>query len=359
LPVLAGDPRCRVVAGADPLLSRREAFAARYGAETVPDSAALVSRDDVDAVFIASPTYLHAEHAIQAARAGKHVLLEKPIAANAADAREIVAAVDRERLVLVVGHTHAFDPPIRAIRDLVRSGTYGALIAIVSNVATDWVYRMRRPDEQDRARGGGVVFNQGAHHVEIARAIADDEVVRVNATVGAADPARGDGHYLALLHFARGATASLTYTGYDRFSSLELTGLGERGEPATPTLGATRRRSRSFTAEEEARARDAGEPKHFEETSGQACFGVTLVCCERADIRQSEHGLYIYDDDGRKEVTLPARSTREAVVNEFLEAVNGQARPLHDGRWATKTLDVLLAVLESSRVGTDVKVGVG
>ena len=108
---------------------------------------------------------------------------------------------------------------------------------------TDFLYRPRRPEELDTARGGGVVFSQGAHQVDVVRLLAGGHVRTVRASTGAWDPARPtEGAYSALLTFADGAFASLTYSGYAHFDSDEFCGwIGETGQPKDPArYGAAR-----------------------------------------------------------------------------------------------------------------------
>ena len=94
-PAFARHPGFRIVACAEPEQGARESFARDYGAMGFPDLSALLAARDVDAVYIASPTQLHAGQVIQALRAGKHVTVEKPMAENLADAEAMVAAAER------------------------------------------------------------------------------------------------------------------------------------------------------------------------------------------------------------------------------------------------------------------------
>ena len=98
---------------------------------------------------------------------------------------------------------------------------------------TDFLYRPRRPEELDTAQGGGVVFSQGAHQVDIVRLLGGGRVRSVRAQTGAWDPARPtEGAYAALLTFDDGAFASLVYSGYAHFDGDEFCGgIGELGSP--------------------------------------------------------------------------------------------------------------------------------
>ena len=151
---------------------------------------------------------------------------------------------ERAGVHLVVGHSHSFDAPIPRLRALVESGAFGAVRMINAINYTDYLYRPRRPEELDTAQGGGAVFNQAAHQVDIVRLIGGGRVTSVRAATGAWDAARPtEGAYAALLTFADGAFASLTYNGYGHFDSDELQGwIGEMGQQKEPYAGPSRPR---------------------------------------------------------------------------------------------------------------------
>lgn len=92
-----------------------------------------------------------------------------------------------------------------------------------------------------------------------------------------------------------------------------------------------------------------------EAESGHPFFGLTIATCERADIRQSPNGLFVYDDSGRHELELPIEEQRgEAELEELYEAVV-HGRPLvHDGRWGQATHEVTLAILQSASEGREI-----
>ena len=137
---------------------------------------------------------------------------------------------------LIVGHSHSFDTPILRTRELIASGAYGAVRMVTALNYTDYLDRPRRPEELDTAQGGGAVFNQAAHQVDIVRLLGGGRVKTVRAATGAWDAARPtEGAYSALLMFETGAFASLTYGGYGHFDSDEFSGwIGEMGQPSNP-----------------------------------------------------------------------------------------------------------------------------
>ncbi len=113
---------------------------------------------------------------------------------------------------------------------------------------------------------------------------------------------------------------------------------------ASAATEATLKRARAATPAEPAAA------------PNQAFFGWTLVSCEGGDIRQSATGLYVYTERGREERPLRLdRTTRDPVIEEFVDTIAGRRRALHDGRWARANLEVCVATIESSRTGKDVE----
>ena len=236
LPTLRAHPRLSVVAAADPRPEARRQFAADFGGRAYESVEALCADADVEAIYVATPHELHAAHAIAAARAGKHLLVEKPMAVTLAECDAMNAAARAAGVALIVGPSHSFDAPIARTRSLIDSGAYGRVRMITALNYTDFLYRPRRPEELDTRQGGGVVFSQGAHQVDVARLLAGSPVRTVRAVTGAWDPARPtEGAYTALVTFADGACASLTYSGYAHFDSDALMGwVGEMGHRKDP-----------------------------------------------------------------------------------------------------------------------------
>jgi phthalate 4,5-cis-dihydrodiol dehydrogenase len=116
------------------------------------------------------------------------------------------------------------------------------------------------------------------------------------------------------------------------------------------------RPSSAVTPEDELRAKQARAKNAIPGSAPyQPFFGLTLVSCERGDIRQSPRGLYVYSDQGQTEIELPAdRSPRDLVIAEFHDAITGKAPALHDGRWGLANLEVCNAAIASSVSGQDV-----
>jgi len=360
LPAIRGHAAFQLAAIAEPVAETREAVARETGAAGFADLPSMLAGAGIDAVYIATPTELHPQHAALAFAAKKHVLTEKPMAVRLDQAEAMVADAARAGVVLLCGHSHSFDRPIQAMREIVATGRLGRVRMINTWNFTDWMYRPRRPDELEIGQGGGVTFRQGSHQFDIIRLLGGGLVRSVRATTFDWDPARRSiGAHVVALQFQDGAAATAVYNGYGYFSTMELIAdVSEWGfvEPLAKRAPVRRGSAGLSPADElEAKRRRA---VHAIPASAphQPHFGLTLVSCERGDIRQSPDGLYVYAEAGREEIAVPTdKSPRDLVLDEFAAAISGRVKPIHDGRWGLANLEVCLAAIESSRTGTDIE----
>jgi phthalate 4,5-cis-dihydrodiol dehydrogenase len=353
----AAHPGIKLVTAAEPNFDTRNAFARDFN---VPAYALLTELCDdprIEAVYVATPHQFHATSAIALAEAGKHIILEKPMALTLADCDAIIAAVERAEVHLVVGHTHAFDPAVREMRRIVSSGELGPLGMIASWNYTNFLYRPRRPEELDTALGGGILFNQLPHQIDMVRLIGGGRLRSVRAQVTAFHRSRPtEGSAVAFLEFDDGAAASLVYGGYDYFDSDELHfWINERGARKAPDQHGAARRELAAQKDEEARLRI--ERYAYGAASGtppthQPHFGLMVVTCARGEMRASADGLFIYDQNGKREVALPpshAMPGRGEVLDDMIAAVRTGRKPLQDGRWGKANVEVMLALQRSAR----------
>jgi predicted dehydrogenase len=132
----------------------------------------------VDAVYIALPNSMHAEFAIRAARAGVHVLCEKPMAVTSAECRHMIAACRKARVKLMIAYRLHFEGLNLAAIDLARSGKLGALKFVNSSFAM----AVRRGDiRTKRALGGGTLYDIGVYCINAARNLFRAEPTHVSA----------------------------------------------------------------------------------------------------------------------------------------------------------------------------------
>lgn len=368
LPGLAAHPKIELVAAADPREDARAEFAAAFGARTYPSVEALCTDPDVDAVYVATPHQFHAQNVVTGAQHGKHVLVEKPMALRLEECQTMIAATRQAGVQLVVGHSHSFDAPIARTRALIAGGTFGALRMLTAVYYTDFLYRPRRPEELAPETGGGVLFNQAPHHVDIARLLGGGMVESVRALTGAWDGSRPvEGAYSALLTFKGGAFATLTYSGYAHFDGDELMdGIAESGYPKKPgAYGSARALLESAKGRSEMTLKDARNyggsdspntaVSHTAERFHQH-FGLLIASCDRADLRPGSKGVTIYGDQARsfEPVAVPP-IPRSEVLDEFCAAIVHNKPPLHSGEWSLATMEVCLAMQQSAREGREIR----
>jgi predicted dehydrogenase len=162
----------------------------------------LLADPDIDVVYNPLPNHLHVPWSIRAAEAGKHVLCEKPIAMNAAEAEELIAARDRAGVVIGEAFMVQTHPQWVRARDLVRSGRIGELRAAVCS------FGYFRPEAENirniREYGGGGLMDVGCYPIKMSRMMFDQEPVRAMGTL-VRDPQFGtDILTSAVLEFPKG-----------------------------------------------------------------------------------------------------------------------------------------------------------
>jgi phthalate 4,5-cis-dihydrodiol dehydrogenase len=360
MPTLVCHPNIRLVGAADPRAEARARFAADFAATAYESVDELCADPSVDAIYVATPHQYHAEHVEMAASAGKHVLVEKPMALTLDECRAMTEAVRRAGVQMVIGHSHSFDAPILKTREIIESGTVGPLRMITAMNFTDFLYRPRRPEELRTESGGGVVFNQAPHHVDVVRYLAGGKTRSVRAMTGAWDKTRPtEGAYSALLSFENGVFASIAYSGYAHFDSDEfMDWIAESGYPKDPNrYGAARAllRQTSSTNDELVlkNTRNYGgseAPPAAPELRSHQQFGVLVASCEHADLRPMPNGVAIYDDVSRRFDAIAAPAVpRTEVIDELYNAVFFGESPVHNGQWGLATMEVCLGILQSAR----------
>jgi phthalate 4,5-cis-dihydrodiol dehydrogenase len=365
LPTFIADERVELAGTADSRPEARRRFESDFGARAYDSIEPLCDDSSIEAIYVASPHQLHAEHARLAAASGKHVLVEKPMALSVDECQSMIDAARRARVQLIVGHSHSFDAPVLRTRELIASDAFGSLQMLTALNFTDFIYRPRRPEELSTREGGGVVFSQAAHQIDVVRLLAGGLVRAVRAFTGQWDPLRAtEGAYSALLQFADGTFASLTYSGYAHFDSDEICGdIGELGRPRDPArYGAARRTLASVgSASEESQlkaSRGYGGADYSPSTTNaphHQHFGFVIASCERADLRLMPDRVLIYgDSEVRTESLPPPTIPRREVIDELYDAVVHGRGPLHSGEWALATTEVCLALLQSAREGREI-----
>ena len=359
LPAVVAHPSFAVAGAFSRRPEVRADFEQTFEASAFESMEAMCASSGIDAVYIATPLFLHKDQALTALEHGKHVIVEKPMAMTLEECDELIAAADRSGATIVCGETHALIPIYPRMRQIIASGDLGRLGMINSWCYGDFAYRPRRPEELDPATGGGAVFNQGSHQADIVRLLGGGMVRSVRAYTGVWDSARRmEGSYLAYLEFEDGAAASMVFSGYDHFDSDELHfWIGEGGaEKPQDRHGKTQEALMALAGpEEETARRSAISYKAFlnQDRSGlhMPHHGVVIASCERGDIRPAPDGLLVYDANGKREITVPqgpGLPGRTQTLDELARAVAEGVPPLHGAAWSKATLELLLAMHQSA-----------
>jgi predicted dehydrogenase len=161
-------PAAKVVALAEVSPERGREAADKFGIpELVTDYKKLLKRADIDVFSIALPNYLHASVALAALKAGKHVMLDKPMATNAIDAAKLVVEAKKQKVVLMVGQNQRFIPEVQTAKQLITKGILGD----VYHAKTAWCRRAGIPRigswfTQKQFAGGGGTYDIGVHALD-------------------------------------------------------------------------------------------------------------------------------------------------------------------------------------------------
>jgi len=304
----------RLTATFDVIASRADHLAKEYGARAYPSYQAVLDDPQIQVVSICVPSGLHVAVASEAARAGKHVLVEKPIAINLQDADHLIEICEQQGVTLGVVLQNRFNPPMRDLRALVDSGKLGKIM--LGNATVRW-YRPQEYYEDDWhgtwALDGGALMNQSIHHIDALQWLMGDveSVYAYTATLAHRMEAEDVG--VAVVRFKSGALASIEGSTITYPENLEgsVTLFGERG---SVKVGGTALNRKIFW-------KVAGEMEHERET----------LTREELD----PPSVYGY-------------SHREQVA-EMVDAIREKRLPTTHGREARRSLQLVCAIYESAR----------
>jgi len=317
-------PGAQLVAVADVRETRAERFAAEYHAVAHTDYRALLARQDVDVVGICTPSGLHAQMAVEAMQAGKHVIVEKPIALTLHDADRMIGAALVYGLKLCVVLQNRYNPPMQDLKQVVESGMLGRLL--LGNATVRWY----RPQEyyEDGWHGtwamdGGALMNQSIHHIDALQWLLGrpESVFAYSATLAHRMEAEDIG--VASIRFHGGTLGVVEGSTVTYPENLEgsVAVFGERG---SLKVGGTALNRKVLW-------KVAGELEHEKE----------LLTREQVD-PPSVYG-----------------TSHRAVIADMIEAILVNRAPKTDGREAKKSLALVLAMYESARIGQPVNLSVG
>jgi UDP-N-acetyl-2-amino-2-deoxyglucuronate dehydrogenase len=321
LEAIAKVPELALVSVADTTLARAQEVGAAYGVPGFGSLEAMLAQVPSDLVAVCTPSGLHPQHGIVAARSGRHVLTEKPMAISLAGADELVQACDAASVHLFVVKQNRLNPPIQLLKRAVDKGRFGRIH--MANTTVRWT----RPQEyydQESWRGtwefdGGAMMNQASHYVDLMQWLVGpvESVMAKTATQARRIEAEDSG--VAVLKFRSGALGviEVSVLTYPRNIEGSITILGEKG---SVKIGGTA-------------------------------------------VNRVEHWQFeSYDDDDK---LIDAANTsppsvygfgHEGYYRNVLPVLRGEARPDTDGRAGRKSLELILGIYESAKTGCEVPI---
>ncbi len=334
---LAGIDDARLLAVADVLPDRAGALAEKFNLDRVYDSAEkLIADDELDAICVCTPSGMHADHAVAAMEAGKHVLVEKPMEITLGACDRMIEAARRTGRTLSVVCQHRFDDASMLVKDAIDAGKLGAMVLATADVK--WWRTQHYYDSGDwrgtfAMDGGGALMNQGVHTVDLLRWLAGDvKTVFAHVRTAAHERIEVEDVAVAALTFANGAVGTLTATtaAYDGLPvRIDLFG----------TLGSA--------ILEGDRLRMLGL-KTGESHTGEAAaeHAMSVAKGGTASVRDQAAA--------RSAVAPPGAvwgDAHRAQIRDFIHAATHGVPPIITGRSARKAVAIILAVYESSRTG--------
>jgi predicted dehydrogenase len=329
--------RLVAVAGSGPGSKRAARLAAEHGAEAADSLEAMIRAQPLDAVIVCTPHPLHAEQAIAAARAGLHVVVEKPMALTAADCTAMIAAADEAGVVLSVISQRRWQPAVRRVKAAIdegRIGTPGLATVEVLGWRSPEYYAMDAWRGTRDGEGGGVLVNQAVHHLDLLCwflgpvAEVDGWTTNVNhPEIEVEDTA------VAVVRFASGAVASIVASNSQR-----------------PGLyGRIHVHGRS------------GASVGVETDTGSAFVaGVTLPSLPTNDIwtipgEETEPGRWAAQDAAALVNANIETHFHELQLRDVVAAIRERRRPLIDGAAGRAAVELMAAIDEASRTGERVR----
>jgi len=308
-------PATRLIAVVDRDLARAEKVAGSFsGVRATDDLAAVLADPDVEAVAIATPAATHLGVAMQAIEAGKHVLVEKPLAASYAEGLELVQAAERRGVVLMCDHTYCYTPAVQRIRDLVRGGDLGDIHFIDS-------IRINLGLVQ---RDVNVLWDLAPHDLSILDFILPDGVHPLAVAAHGADP----------------IGAGQACVGY---LSLQLPG-GAIAHVHVNWLSPVKVRTTTIGGSKRTLVWDDLNPSQRISLYDR---GVDLADPAQLGAEDRQQAIVSYRSGDMVAPALPEREALQGVMAEFADCIRTGRAPVTDGWAGLRVLDILEAASRS------------
>ena len=209
----------RLIAVCDKDEARAKAIAELFGVEAYTDSRKMLKREDIEAVTVCTWSTNLAAEATNALKAGKHVLVEKPMANSVQEARKIVELAKKNQRYLMVGFLMRFIPGVQRIKEAVEKGEIGTLVYATARRVSEW---------PERIGDVGVVKDLAIHDIDITRYLFGDDPEEVYAKAGSLRAKQYEDHAQIMLTFKGGKTAFIEANWLTPYKIRKLTVTGSK-----------------------------------------------------------------------------------------------------------------------------------
>lgn len=314
-------PDAQLIAVCDIIPERAEAFARRYNAEPYVDYKQLLQREDIDIVTIATPSGSHAEIGIEAAKAGKHIMIEKPMTMTLQEADYLIKTCKEYNVKLGVIHQNRYNQSIKTLRAALEAGRFGKLThgqaTIRWNRNDD--YYTQAPWRGTKLQDGGVLMNQSIHDIDLLQWMMGPVESVFGYTSTALRPIEMEDVAGAVLRFKNGAIGLIeaATTIYPTNIEETLNIFGETGSVIVGGIAVNRVEVWEFSDSEE-------EKKQ--------------IFAAQENDPPSVYGF------GHREI-----------IEDMIKAVQTNTSPAVDGEEGRKALEIILGIYRSQETGLPVK----
>jgi UDP-N-acetylglucosamine 3-dehydrogenase len=209
----------RLIAVCDKDEARAKAIAELFGVEAYTDSRKMLKRKDIEAVTVCTWSTNLATEAMNVLNAGKHVLVEKPMANSVQEARKIVELAKKKQRYLMVGFLMRFIPGVQRIKEAVEKGEIGTLVYATARRVSEW---------PERIGDVGVVKDLAIHDIDITRYLFGDDPEEVYAKAGSLRAKQYEDHAQIMLTFKGGKTAFIEANWLTPYKIRKLTVTGSK-----------------------------------------------------------------------------------------------------------------------------------
>lgn len=298
-----------LVAVCDPKTDRHNNFAKEYSVPGYENLSELLKQhdQDIDAVCVLTESGYHADHAIEVAKAGKHVIVEKPMALTLDDADRMIEACDKAGVKLFVVKQNRYNTPVRLAREAFEKGYFGKIVT--GSVRVRW----RRDQfyyDQDDWRGtwamdGGVFANQASHHVDLLQWFLGNPVSVFARSRAALVDIECDDTGAAMVEFQNGALGIIEATTAARPKNLEgsLSILGEKGTVVIGGFAVNKITTWEFE-DEEAMEMLSSNPEHNDNPPDVYGYGHKIYLNNVVDSIRDGNGALVDGLEGRRSLEL-------------------------------------------------------